>query len=192
MVESINHDELDAALKRCGANWDAGQAHGLLCSRLAILGADAGIGWLDQVLEGSDPDNALRRECEVMLDTVYAHTHRQLSERQSEFEPLLPGDADSTIIRAEGVARWCEGFLHGLVSGSPDDSLRAHLAAEPLSDIIKDMLQITRATVDEDSDNEANETAYAELVEYLRVAVQLIYEELADFRSAPAGSEAIH
>jgi uncharacterized protein YgfB (UPF0149 family) len=54
------------------------------------------------------------------------------------------------------------------------------------------MLQITRATVDEDSDNEANETAYAELVEYLRVAVQLIYEELADFRSAPAGSEAIH
>ena len=42
MEQSINHDELDAALKRCGASWDAGQAHGLLCSRLAILGADAG------------------------------------------------------------------------------------------------------------------------------------------------------
>ena len=192
MVESIDHDELDAALKRCGANWDAGQAHGLLCSQLAILGADAGIGWLDQVLEGSNPDNALRRECEAMLDTLYACTHRQLAERLSEFEPLLPDDADSTIIRAEAIGRWCEGFLHGLVSGPTDEQLKNRLASEPLSDIIKDMLQITRATVDDESDQESNESAYAELVEYLRVAVQLTYEELAEFRSAPAGSDLIH
>jgi len=192
MLESINHDELDAALKRCGANWDAGQAHGLLCSRLAILGANAGIGWLDQVLEGSDPDNALRRECEAMLDTLYACTHRQLADRQSEFEPLLPDDSDSTIIRAEAIAHWCEGFLHGLVSGSPDENLKERLASEPLNDIIKDMLQITRATVDDDNDDETNESAYFELVEYLRVAVQLTYEELAEFRSPPPGNEALH
>ena len=192
MEQSINHDELDAALKSCGANWDAGQAHGLLCSRLAILGADAGIGWLDQVLEGSDPDNALRRECEVMLDTLYAYTHRQLADRQSEFEPLLPDDSDSTIIRAEAIARWCEGFLHGLVSGSPDENLKEHLATEPLSEIIKDMLQITRATVDDDNDAKSNESAYFELVEYLRVAAQLTYEELAEFRSPPPGSDVLH
>lgn len=192
MEQSINHDELDAALKRCGANWDAGQAHGLLCSRLAVLGSDAGNGWLDQVLEGSEPDNALRRECESMLDALYSYTHRQLAERQSEFEPLLPDDSDSTIIRADAIARWCEGFLHGLVSGSPDDKLKELLAGEPLSDIIKDMLQIMRATVDEEADDETNESAYSELVEYLRVAVQLTYEELAEFRSPPAASEVLH
>ena len=192
MEQSIDHDMLDAALKRCGANWDAGQAHGLLCSRLAILGSDAGIGWLDQVLEGSDPDNALRRDCESMLDTLYAYTHLQLSDRQSAFEPLLPGESDSTIIRAEAIARWCEGFLHGLVSGSPDDDLKERLASEPLNDIIKDMLQITRATVDDGTDAETNESAYAELVEYLRVAVQLTYEELAEFRSPQPGSEVLH
>jgi hypothetical protein len=192
MEQSINHDELDAALKRCGATWDAGQAHGLLCSRLAILGTDAGIGWLDQVLEGSNPDDALRRECESMLDALYAYTHRQLADRQSEFEPLLPVDSDSTMVRADAIARWCEGFLHGLVSGTPDERLKERLASDPLSDIIKDMLQITRATVDEDLDDETNESAYAELVEYLRVAVQLTYEELAEFRSPPPASEAIH
>ena len=141
MEQSVNHDELDAALKRCGATWDAGQAHGLLCSRLAILGTDAGIGWLDQVLEGSNPDDALRRECESMLDALYAFTHRQLAERQSEFEPLLPDDSDSTMVRADAIARWCEGFLHGLVSGAPDERLKERLASDPLSDIIKDMLQ---------------------------------------------------
>ncbi len=192
MEPSVNHDELDAALKRCGASWDAGQAHGLLCSRLAILGADAGIGWLDQVLEGSDPDNALRRECESMLDALYAYTHRQLADRQSEFEPLLPDDSDSTITRADAIARWCEGFLHGLVSGSPDENLKERLSSDPLSDIIKDMLQISRATVDQDMDDETNESAYEELVEYLRVAVQLTYEELAEFRSPPPASEALH
>ncbi len=192
MEQSISHDDLDAALKRCGATWDAGQAHGLLCSRLAVLGTDAGIGWLDQVLEGSDPDNAPRRECEGMLDALYSFTHRQLADRQSEFEPLLPHDSDSTIIRADAIARWCEGFLHGLVSGSPDDKLKELLAGDPLSDIIKDMLQITRATVDQETDDETNESAYSELVEYLRVAVQLTYEELAEIRSAPAASEVLH
>ncbi len=192
MEQSINHDELDAALKRCGASWDAGQAHGLLCSRLAILGADAGSGWFDQVLEGSDPDNALRLECESMLDTVYTNTHRQLAERRAEFELLLPDDSDSTIIRADAIARWCEGFLHGLVSGSPDDNLKERLASEPLSDIIKDMLQITRATVDQDTDDETNASAYTELVEYLRVVAQLTYEELAEFRSPPPASEVLH
>ncbi len=192
MEQTINHHELDAALNRCGASWDAGQAHGLLCSRLAVLGADAGIGWLEQVLEGSDPDNALRRDCESMLDALYTYTHRQLAERQSEFEPLLPGVYDSTLIRADAIARWCEGFLHGLVSGSPDDNLKERLSSEPLSEIIKDMLQIARANVDEETDDETNESAYAELVEYLRVAVRLTYEELADFRSPSPASEALH
>jgi len=192
MEQSINHDELDAALKRCGATWDAGQAHGLLCGRLAILGADAGVGWLDQILEGSDPDNASRRECEGLLDSLYAYTHRQLAERQSEFQPLLPDQSDSTMIKAEAIARWCEGFLHGLVSGSPDDNLKERLAGEPLSEIIKDMLQITRATIDEETDDEMNEFACAELVEYLCVAVQLTYEELAEFRTPPPGSEVLH
>ncbi len=192
MEQAKNYHELDAALSRCGASWDAGQVHGLLCSRLAVLGADAGIGWLEQVLEGSDSDNGLRRECESILDALYTNTHRQLAERQSEFEPILPDDSDSTTIRADAIARWCEGFLHGLVSGSPDDNLKARLSSEPLSHIIKDMLQIARATIDEETDDEANESAYAELVEYLRVAVQLTYEELAEFRSPPLASEVLH
>ncbi len=36
---------------------------------------------------------------------------------------------------------------------------------------------------------ETNEAAYAELVEYLRVAAQLTYEELADIRNGPASPD---
>jgi uncharacterized protein YgfB (UPF0149 family) len=51
-----------------------------------------------------------------------------------------------------------------------------------LADIIRDMLQITRAATDDDSEAESDEEAYFELVEYVRVAAQLAFEELADLR----------
>ena len=194
MEQGIGHDELQDALRRCGSTWDAAQTHGLLSGRLAIAGADSGFDWLSQVLEGTNQADALRAECEGLLGNLFATTYRQLAERLSEFAPLLPGDEDATAIRATALAHWCEGFLHGLVSGNHGDEIRERLKVEPLADIIRDMLQITRAAVDEDCDEESDEAAYAELVEYVRVAAQLAYEELADLRQAPtdAASDAVH
>jgi len=182
MGSEVDYGNLNDALRRCGASWDAAQAHGLLSSRLAVGGADAGIGWLQQVLEGTSESDALRTECASQLNELFQNTLRQLSERLSEFEPLLPDDSDSASLRASALARWCEGFLHGLVSIDHGEALKQRLAQEPLADIIRDMLQLTRAAADEEIDDETNEAAYAEIVEYVRVAVQLAYEELAEFR----------
>jgi len=199
MDTSIDHDALDSALRRCGANWDAAQTHGLLSGRLAVAGGDGGFDWLSQVLDGTQPNDVLRDECEGMLSQLFETTYRQLAERQSGFEPLLPDDQDSAAVRARALAHWCEGFLHGLVSSEHGDALKEKLAADPLADIIRDFLQITRAGIEDESEDEATEEAYAELVEYLRVAAQLTYEELVEFRrpGAPdensgAGTEILH
>ena len=182
MDEKVGFDELDSALRRCGASWDAAQTHGLLTGRLAVAGVAAGPEWLLQVLEGTDEANALREECQQMLDSLYQGTYWQLTERLSEFYPLLPDDNADSAQRTQAMAHWCEAFLHGLVSSKHDQALKERLGAEPLSDIIRDMLEITRAAIDEESDEEDNETAYIEIVEYIRVAAQLAYEELADLR----------
>ena len=184
MNEKVGFDELDEALRECGASWDAAQTHGLLTGRLAVAGVPAGPGWLLQVLEGTDEANARRIECQKLLDTLYRGTFWQLTERLSGFSPLLPDDDSDAGSRTTAMAHWCEGFLHGLVSSEHDKVLKEKLAAEPLSDIIRDLLQITRAAVDEESDDEDNEAAYAELVEYIRVAAQLAYEELSEIRRA--------
>ncbi|MDH3265419.1 MAG: UPF0149 family protein [Gammaproteobacteria bacterium] len=184
MEQPIRHDELDQALQSCGASWDAAQVHGLLSGRLAVAGVDAGFDWLAQVLEGTDGANALRSECEGMLSALFETTRRHLSERRSEFEPLLPDDEDAAGKRALALGHWCEGFLHGLVSSQHGDSLKQKLGEDPLAEIIKDMLQITRAVAEDEGDSDADEEAYIELVEYLRVAAQLAFEELADFRGA--------
>lgn len=182
MDEKVEFDILEGALKACGASWGAAQTHGLLSGRLATAGASAGPDWLRQVLEGTDDSGAPVADCRKLLDTVYRSTFWELSERLSEFEPLLPDDADDISMRIVGLSHWCEGFLHGLVSAKHGDALKERLGAPPLSDIIKDMLQITRAGEDEDGHDEESEGAYAELVEYLRVAAQLSYEELAEIR----------
>ena len=184
MNEKLGYDELDESLRSCGANWDAAQVHGLLTGRLAVAGVPSGPDWLLQVLEGTDEANALRMECQKMLDSLYQGTFWQLSERLSEFIPLLPDDDVDVDSRTLALSHWSEGFLHGLVSSQHEQALKDKLAAEPLSDIIRDMLQITRAGVDEESDNETNEAAYVEIVEYIRVAAQLAYEELSDIRHA--------
>ncbi len=192
MDPQLDYESLDAALRRCGASWTAAQSHGLLAGRLAVAGYDGGSDWLQQVLEGVDANNALRKECENLLVATFELTYRQLAERLSEFEPVLPDDDCDTAARTSGLAQWCEGFLHGLVSAKHAERLKKRLAEEPLSDIIRDMLEITRAGVDDDADDESNEEAYTELVEYIRVAAQLAYEELADIRNAgqaDAGSE---
>ncbi|HSN50989.1 MAG TPA: UPF0149 family protein [Woeseiaceae bacterium] len=190
MGSEVDYRNLNDALRRCGASWDAAQAHGLLSSRLAVAGADAGIGWLQQVLEGTSESDASRTECGDLLHTLFQGTLRQLSERLSEFEPLLPDDSDSASMRASALARWCEGFLHGLVSADHGEALKRRLAEDPIADIIRDMLQLTRAAADEESDDETNEAAYAEIVEYVRVAVQLAYEELAEFRGRSGDPQA--
>ena len=45
------------------------------------------------------------------------------------------------------------------------------------------MLQITQVELDGEIDEEENDAAYFELVEYVRVAAQLCYEELTDIRN---------
>lgn len=186
MNEKVDYDTLEQALRRCGASWNAAQAHGLLTGMLSVGGVSVAPDWRNQVLEDTDAADALRRECQGMLDSLYQATFWELSERLSEFAVLLPGEDRDAAERTAAMANWCEGYLHGLVSTSREAPVKDRLAAEPLADIIRDMLQITRATVGDGVDDETNEGALTEIVEYLRVAAQLAYEELADIRHKTA------
>jgi uncharacterized protein YgfB (UPF0149 family) len=57
-----------------------------------------------------------------------------------------------------------------------------------VAEVVRDLTAITRVGADPDESEEENEQAYAELVEFVRVAVQLLHEELASFREGPERS----
>ncbi|NBX41578.1 MAG: hypothetical protein EBR15_09230, partial [Gammaproteobacteria bacterium] len=114
-------------------------------------------------------------------------TATELRGRELEFEPCLPDDATPVVDRAAALGQWCQGFLYGLgTSPIPDIE---HLPAE-IGEVVRDLTAITQVSVDESDGAEANESAYAELVEFVRVGVQLLFDEFARFREAGAAGSA--
>ena len=62
------------------------------------------------------------------------------------------------------------------------------------AEVLRDMTEITHVDVDPADDAESNEAAYAELVEFVRVGVQLLFVELAPARGEEPepGAASIH
>ena len=59
-----------------------------------------------------------------------------------------------------------------------------------VGEIVRDFIEITHAEIDEGGTDESDENAYAELVEFVRVGVQLLFEELAVARAPSAPTAA--
>lgn len=180
-----DHAALAVALERAGAATGASEAHGLLCGVLCAPGDPAEESWLSAVL-GEVPETAEAvRECRsALLDTRTAAAG-QLYSSDFAFRPLLPPDSEPVAGRSVALGKWCEGFLYGLALGGVSDP--SNLPAE-VREILADLGEFTHIEAEPEPSEEA-EAAYAELVEYLRAAVQLVFEEL---RLEPAGGGARH
>ncbi|TNF37573.1 MAG: YecA family protein, partial [Gammaproteobacteria bacterium] len=86
-----------------------------------------------------------------------------------------PTDEADLIERTEALAEWCQGFTYGLVAGGLKQ--QAELPVDS-AEIIRDLTEIARAGLDEELQDEADEDAYMQLHEYVRMGVLLINEEL--------------
>ena len=172
----LDFDIVNDALESASAEYGAAEAHGMLCGILCAEGHQAGTRWLNELLP--QPDSAGEAQREV-LGQVFTDTLTALEDGQMEFMPLLPDDSESLGSRALGLGQWGNGLLYGLgVSGLGD--LRDRLP-ENVQEIMRDFEQIAQAT-GEEGDPEEEEAAFAEVFEYMRVGVQLIYEELVGLR----------
>jgi uncharacterized protein len=165
---------------------EAAEAHGTLTGGLCATAEYRLDDWLREILPEGRADPAAA----AALHQLYAATAGALAEPDMQFAPLLPADAQPIAARTAALAEWCQGFLYGLGAGSIPDAGR--LPGE-VGEFVRDLAEITRASVDASQDDDSNESAYAELVEFVRVGVQLLYEELAPARRAPpAAAGALH
>jgi len=73
------------------------------------------------------------------------------------------------------LSQWCSGFLAGIGS-SGDDTLKA--MSDEANEALKDLQKISTADVTDTTQSEEDETAYAEIIEYIRVVILMIREDL--------------
>jgi uncharacterized protein YgfB (UPF0149 family) len=184
---SRTFDDLQRALVQSRALTDAAEAHGTLVGTLCASPCSLS-DWLAEIL----PDGRADSTAADSLRSVFEATTGALVEGALGFAPLLPADDAPIGDRALALGEWCQGFLYGLGTGVavPDTSGLPGEAAE----VLRDMTEITHVDVDPEDDPESNEAAYAELVEFARVGVQLLYDQLQPMREPrlPATRETLH
>ncbi len=171
----LSQGNLDAA--------ELAESHGLLCGLLCREASGTASDFLNHLASMQllvKPDSAL----EAVMEEAFESTRRQLEDEEFGFTLWLPDDDESLETRTLSLAQWCSGFLAGLASGGQLDAL-----SDEATEAIEDLQQIGRAEISSgEEENEEDENAYAEIVEYVRVVVLMMRE---DFRG-PGQDEAIH
>jgi yecA family protein len=185
-VEGHNHHmsqpdyrTIESRLDESRALTDLPEAHGTLAGAFCASNAVALQDWLREVFP-----EGVAGAAEGEMHAVFEWTRHVLGNGQMEFALLLPADDRPIEERAAALGEWCQGFLYGLGSTPiPDiDSLSPEVA-----EIVRDLTAITQLSVDEAESEQNNEEALEELIEFVRVGVQLLFDELAPFRDATTG-----
>jgi uncharacterized protein YgfB (UPF0149 family) len=173
---------LARALESSGSPLGAAEFHGGLCGVLCVGGPEAVATWLGRC-------TAELQEISARLESA---TRAALAGDEMAFTPLLPNDDTALPERVRALASWCSGFVSGLGQGGA--SFEGALSEnDEVTEIIGDLVEIGKASFDDveaAGDDESAEAAYAEVAEFVRVGVQIVFEELRETR--PAGDVAIH
>ena len=173
MSDLSQYEDLREVLEKLGYPDVPAMFHGALCGALCVVDVQA-LGVASLLEEGADvaiddPDSR------AVLERLRDEADADLQSSEMTFAPLLPPDEMPLSHRVEALAAWCEGFLYGLSSRRPIDTRRF---SEEAQETLRDFTEFTQAGFDGGGDREAEETAYAELVEYIRVGAQLLFLEL--------------
>lgn len=170
---------IDALLMDAGVTSNAAEAHGLATGMLCVDIRVSSDLWLKELLAESNP---LTDVDKLTLLALLEQTAQLLSEGGFEFDLLLPDDEESLSNRVEALRHWCLGFLLGLGFTRSGDDWPGESG-----ELLKDLVEFTQVDSDVEGEEE-DESAFFELVEYVRVAVQVVQSDL----SAEGDAEAVH
>jgi uncharacterized protein YgfB (UPF0149 family) len=126
---------------------------------------------------------AQAEEAESTFEAFYSASISRLEDVSFLFQPILPDDELPLTERLVAVGEWCSNYLSGLGDGMDQTFKLSDDGKEALEDIAA----IGQVSVDFETDDDG-ERDYVELVEFIRIAVQVVFSELrpeADPRNEP-------
>ena len=176
-----SYSDLTKALDSAESPFLAAQIHGYVCGLLCGSSGKMDNSWQNNFLK--DKKDRTARDILQQLSETSFHL---ISEFSFEFTLVLPDDKYDINVRTEALGSWCQGFLSGLTQC--DVPLENREPGE-MTDALTDILEITKVSFGDMEANEEDEMAYFELVEYVRLAVLMIFQELINPTTTDGDSE---
>ena len=185
-IAMVDYRKLSELLLRADADAGAAECHGFLCGQ--ICGTD----WLDEELwiefiDVQTRDDDVAEECLAELRVLAAEISEQMGSLEFEFQLLLPDDGSPIAERVDELGNWCHGFLSGI--GVAADGEWPELAADG-RELLQDLGMICRVGVEGPDDED--EGALVQVVEYVRVGILMLFEELRSRSGSWDAAEARH
>lgn len=155
---------------------DPAEMHGMLCGMLCVAPNLTDSTWLERIIDDLPP-GGLNWDIQQALLAIYQITWSQLHADDFRFTLWLPDDETSLNWRLAGFRRWCQSFLSGLGAGGMDK----HWAlSDEVQEFLNDLLILAQSIEDEpEAADEDNEQDYLELVEYVRMGVLLMHQDIS-------------
>lgn len=167
-----NYAELTLLLNKVKSDLHPAETHGLLCGYLCIAADPKKLDpQFEQLLLHGKPN----RKVHAILSQLHTASYQALNQFSFEFSLIMPDDDTDLHIRAEALGLWCQGFLTGLAQ-SPT-SLKNYPENE-ITAALGDFTEIAQIYFGDIPANEEDETAYYELVEYVRLTALMFFNEL--------------
>ncbi|HSW93890.1 MAG TPA: UPF0149 family protein [Gammaproteobacteria bacterium] len=170
MPDFANYNDIADILLAAKSPLQPAEMHGLLCGHIAGTA-----GQMDAALQKLILGKNKNQEYRTALQQLYEMSYHQMSEFSFEFTLLLPDDDSDINTRTEALGLWCQGFLTGLKQTNVPVEQREE---SDVTETINDFIEIGQVNYGDMADNEEDETAYFELVEYVRLGALLIFNEL--------------
>lgn len=196
---TLSDQSINLALERLDLPLPLPEIHGLCCGLLCSMSSTAAkTRWFTELLDAaalkSDAVAAKAAELKV-LDEWFSETLAALNDVELEFAPAMPDDAVPVAVRLRALSDFCGGFTYGLGIALSQRGQKP-IPADTL-EIIEDFQAIESTDLDESGpesdarlvtqsgaisgvvdEAEQREVMYNELLEYVRVGVLLVLEEL--------------
>ncbi|MFK7994062.1 MAG: UPF0149 family protein [Granulosicoccus sp.] len=184
---NISHQNIGSSLSQLNVPLPASEVHGLCCGLLCAQPSTAAkTRWFTEVLDSASlsPAEVAGNAAPLKsLDDWFTQTLSAMNDTDLEFEPTLPEDDVPVLHRLRALGDFCAGFTYGIGLTMAQRGNRP--LPEDTREIIEDFQAIDAADpADQPNDDgeilstENQEAMYVELLEYVRVGVLLVLEEL--------------
>jgi len=168
-----DYEELAGALSDADIEPSAAEVHGMITGAVSVPNARVpGSLFFGQAAVKATPEvEAFLRMVAAMQEDVI----ERLGGSDFEFQLLLPPAEAELSEQVDALAAWARGYLLGLAASGITDAKRLEGEA---GEFLLDVTRIGEAEMDDDETIEQQEREFAEIVEYLRAGVQMVFDAL--------------